>query len=153
MTELRLLDTCVVSQYLAPDAPTKYPALVQWVRDLVTGQGVCLSVVTVYELRRGVRLLVARGEGRRKERRLNMFLQEATALSLDHDSGKGWNVAADLWVKGQMHRPALNVAEADLLILATAIVHGRVLLTTDAALGERARELGVGEAVEVAPLG
>lgn len=142
----------MVSQYLAPDAPTKYPGLVKRVRDLVTSQGVCLSVVTVYELRRGVRLLVARGEGRRKERRLNMFLQEATALSLDHDGGQGWNVAADLWVRGQLHKPAVNVSEGDLLILATAITHGRALLTTDAALGDRAQELGVGGAVEVLPL-
>jgi predicted nuclease of predicted toxin-antitoxin system len=44
------------------------------------------------------------------------------------------------------------LAEADLLILATAIVHGRVLLSTDAALGDRARELGLGDAIEVIPL-
>jgi predicted nucleic acid-binding protein len=147
-----LLDTCLVSHYLSPNARIRYPALVGRVESVISAQGVCLSTVTLYELRRGILELLGRGEGQRKERRLKLFLREATLLGLDGDGAHGWEVAARLYAQCKRTQPALNMSDGDLLIVATAVTHRRALLTSDARLAEQVGRLQLTEAIDVVPL-
>ncbi|MFO7562395.1 MAG: hypothetical protein R6X02_07105 [Enhygromyxa sp.] len=59
---------------------------------------------------------------------LDQLLGVMPRLGLDPG---GWDVAADLWAKGQVHKPAVNFAEQDLLIAATALWHGLALATAE----------------------
>lgn len=42
-----------------------------------------------------------------------------------------WEVATDLWARGQVAKPAIVLSENDLLIYATALTYGRTLITLD----------------------
>jgi predicted nucleic acid-binding protein len=149
MTRHRLLDTCVISRYLAPDAKRRSPALVERVDRVLAADGLRLSIVTAYELDRGFRVLAQRAEGAAKQRQFSMFMSEATVFSLDESAWAGWQQAAELYAEGAQHRPAVVIAEADRLILATAIAHGMVLLTADAPLVKRCQDLQRSDDVEL----
>jgi len=146
-----LLDTCIVSQFIHREARQRYPRVVERVTEVVKKQGAYVSIVTVYELRRGIELLRLQGSGRKKEVALKMFLHGVTTLSLDDNGNQGWSVAARVHAHGQARQPAITLGEGDLLIAATAIAHSRILLTSDSTLGTRFRDLGLPELVEVVP--
>jgi hypothetical protein len=57
--------------------------------------------------------------------------------------GDGWGLAAELWARGKLLVPALNVSEGDLLVLATAALHGRTLITCDVGLAAAGNRLGL----------
>jgi predicted nucleic acid-binding protein len=133
---MTLLDTSVASNYLHPQANQRFPELVAFVDETVRASGLFISVVTQYELRRGVGALLLRGQGRRKSVAIERFLDTAYVLGLDDRAGEGWNLAASLWAQAHVLKPSLVLGEADLLIAATAAFHGRPLATTDGKLGE-----------------
>lgn len=147
-----MLDSCVVSQYIAPDADVRTPGLVRRVDEIVGTNGLVLSVVAVYELDRGIRKLERRSQGQAKRRQLMMFLSAATILGLDEHGWRGWAVAADLHADASSRAQAIVLSEGDLLIFATALAHDMVLVTTDAKLVGRCRELGRGNDVELLDL-
>jgi predicted nucleic acid-binding protein len=137
-----LVDTSVVSWYLDRHARTRHPALVGWLDDLISREGLCISAVSLYELKRGVEGLLRQGEGSRKAARIEMLLREATILGLDERGFAGWRVAADLWASSRQHEPSVVLSEGDLLIVATALMHDRQLVTVDRNLQTRLRTLG-----------
>jgi len=147
--ERPLLDTSLVSHYLAPDAPARLPHLVTRVDDCIRSHGLCLSIITTFEIGRGLELLRLRGRGSTKISRFTRFLSEAAAFPLD---GRVLQLGCDLWARGRIKRPAITLSDGDLLIAATAIAHEHKLLTTDVPLGDRLMELELGDHVEVIAL-
>lgn len=122
----------------------------QRVRDVITQDRLRISIVTAYEVNRGLLRMAFRNEGARLRRTFTMLLGTADILSLE--SNGGWPLAARLHAAGATRVPAVNFSEGDLLILATAISHGMTLLTTDQGLATNATAVGVGQHVEHLPL-
>lgn len=141
-----LFDTCAVSAYIARDPRKRPPELVSLWATAQEG-GICLSSVTLYELRRGLRSLRLKDGGRRREVDLEKLLRTVTVLALDDWTGNAWRVAAELWANGRHLKPSLNVGELDLLIAATALANDRVLVTLDRGLWEALTRLGHAERV------
>ena len=139
---MTLLDTNLVSDFLHPDAAKRFPGQYAFVCDLIAGDGFAISYVTQFELRRGAEELVRRGQGRRKLVALDKFLDQVEVLGLDGAGGAGWTFAARLWADGRAHRPAIVMTDADLLIAATAAIHGRPFATSEARLAANLREIG-----------
>ena len=133
-----LLDTNIVSAFLKPAAP---PTLLEFVSDQLVAEGLAISFITQFELRRGVEELVRRGQGRRKLVAYEKFIESVQVLGLDAGDGDGWNFAARLWAEGRAHKPALVFKDADLLIAATAAFHGHELATAEVRLVEGLRKL------------
>jgi predicted nucleic acid-binding protein len=149
---MRVFDTNIVSAYLKPGAETSCPKVVSFVQAIQAGEGLSIAFVTQFELRRGVELLVRRGQGRRKRVELEMFLDQVEVLGLDAPGGGGWNVAARLWAEGRDLKPAHLFSDGDLLIAATAAFHGRPFVTADANLAEGLRRLSFPVGVELVPI-
>jgi predicted nucleic acid-binding protein len=148
MSVARLLDTCTVSQYLASEAASKTPGLVQRVDAVIDADGARISVVTLYELDRGLMKLELRGGGQQKRRLFTMFLSTTIVYGMDSQAGRAWQIAADLYARAAVRSPGITLEEADLLIFATAQANGMRLLTSDQRLVERLTELGFGDDVE-----
>jgi predicted nucleic acid-binding protein len=147
-----LVDTNILSHYIRREAPQEYPKLVTWLDGVIRGQGLTISAVTLYELRRGIKAAQLDGKSRRKAVRLEMLLRSADVLGLDTGQFAGWNIAADLWAHARTAIPGSVFSEADFLIFATAQVHGRKLATADRRLWERLREIGQGVGVQLIEL-
>jgi hypothetical protein len=60
---MSLVDSNVVSRFLHRDAEKRYPKLSELVWELILVDGLAISFVTQFELRRGVEDLVRRGQG------------------------------------------------------------------------------------------
>jgi predicted nucleic acid-binding protein len=126
---MRVLDTCVLSSFAHPQAPQHWPCLNERVGAILL-DGLTLSHVTVYELRRGleeerIRAALRNDEsGRihavRKRAVIEKLIEDSEVLGLDESAGAGWELAADLCVKARTHSPSITLEEADLLIAATA---------------------------------
>ncbi len=132
-----LLDTNIVSAFLRRDAQQTTPRLYDFVTAQLSVEGLAISHVTQFELRRGIEELVRRGQGRRKLVDFEKFMEMVQVLGLDAALGEGWNLAARLWAEGRCQKPALVFADADLLLAATAAFHGHELATADVGLAER----------------
>jgi len=145
----RLLDTNVVSTYLKPDAKKRFPELVSRVDQIVAEEGLTISAVTLYELRRGLLDLELRGQGRSARVRTEKLLRIAYPLGLDHLDFTGWDRAAELWARGRRVKPAVVFEEGDLLIAATALAHGRTLVTCEARLRDGLIASGIELDIEV----
>ena len=148
MSVAHLLDTCTISQYLATGAAKKMPGLVQRVDEVIASDGARISVVTLYEIDRGLKKLELRGQGHAKRRFFELFFSTATVYGIDAQAGRAWGVAADLYARAAVRAPTISFEEADLFIFATALANQMKLLTTDRNLAERLTELGFGEHVE-----
>jgi predicted nucleic acid-binding protein len=147
-----LLDTNIVSAFLRRDARKRTPKLFEFVAALLSADGLAISYVTQFELRRGMEQLVRRGEGRRKLVDFEKFLERVQVLGLDGALGEGWNLAARLWAEGRAQKPALVVTDADLLMATTAAFHGHELATADAGLAEGLRRLAFPVGVTLVPM-
>lgn len=143
-----LFDTNAVQSLIDPRRP---PALVAEVEERVRESGLVISAVTAFELRRGVRVLRLKGEGRRKEANIERLIRSADVLGLDAPAPAPWTTAADLYARGQVMKPAVVVADADLLIAATALHYSRTLVTTDGRLAENLKAIGAGPEVVLLP--
>jgi predicted nucleic acid-binding protein len=148
MSIVHLLDSCTVSHYLAPNAVTRTPGLVQRVDEVIERDGARISIVTRYEIERGLKKLELRGEGARKRRLFAMFFSTTTIYGLDAQAGRAWDTAADLYARAALRSPTITLEEADLLIFATALANQLRLLTSDQNLATRLAELGFGDHVE-----
>jgi len=87
--------------------------------------------------------LLRQGQGARKAARIENLLREATVLGLDEHGFVGWRLAADLWANCKHHQPSVVLSEGDLLIVATALMHDRQLVTVDLNLQARLKALGL----------
>lgn len=106
--------------------------------------------VVAYELRRGFMLDELRRGGSLKKRALfERLLTTARILGLDEPGGHPWTVAAELWASAKARKPAMAIAEADLLIAATALAHDGILVTSDEPLARKLEALGFGERLEL----
>jgi predicted nucleic acid-binding protein len=148
---MTVLDTDIVSSYLKPDSTMRAPKLHAFVTQLVQSEGLAISFVTQYELRRGFEELRLRGRGQRQLVAFEKLLDRTEVLGLDGGSGEGWNVAARLWAAGRARKPAVVVTDADLLIAATAEFHGRAFSTCEAQLAENLKAMGMRTSVLVVP--
>jgi predicted nucleic acid-binding protein len=152
MSVAHLLDSCIVSHYLARGAGKKTPALVQRVEGIIAADGARISVVTLYEIDRGLKKLALRGEGRRKQRLFSMFFSTTTIYGMDALSGRAWNVASDLHARAANESPAIVFEEGDLLSFATALANQLKLVTSDERLAARIRQLELDAHVECLPV-
>lgn len=129
-----VLDTNLISMYIERRAREKYPRIVEFIDESSKTDEIYVSYITVYELRRGLAKLDyhnasdRRREAQKKRVQLDKLFRRAKLLSLDPG---GWDVAASLWAKGQVHGPAINYKETDLLIAATALWHEVPLATAE----------------------
>lgn len=152
MSVAHLLDSCVVSHYLARGAAKKTPALVERVERVIAAEGARVSIVTVYEIDRGLKKLALRGEGRTKRRLFTMFFGTATIYGMDAPNGRPWDIAGDLHARAATHSPAIVFEEGDLLIFSTALANQLKLLTSDERLATRIAQLGLAAQVDCIPV-
>lgn len=153
MSPLYLLDTCFVSNALKPGAQEKYPALVERFRRVINAQGCYLSIVTCFEIRRGLEESLRKGKSFKSRAGITLLLEQATIFDLGDADSPAWRFAADVWATAKARKPPLQPPTTeDLLIVATAHAHGFTLLTMDKALVECLTTLGFGAAVELVSL-
>jgi predicted nucleic acid-binding protein len=145
-----LLDTNIVSAFLRHDVQKKTPKLFEFVTAQLSVEGLAISHVTQFELRRGIEELVRRGEGRHKLVDFEKFMERVQVLGLDAAVGEGWNLAARLWAEGRSKGRVFT--DADLLIAATAAFHGQDFATSEVGLVEGLRELALPVAVHLVPM-
>jgi predicted nucleic acid-binding protein len=107
-----LLDTGVLSIWLNTRERQEAPRLVAFVDDLIRSEGLSISYVSVYELRRGIEELQRKQQGQRKRVRLEKVLNTSDILGLDNHLG--WDAAASLWADGRIQKPAVVIEDADL---------------------------------------
>jgi predicted nucleic acid-binding protein len=153
---MTLVDTNLISRYLHRDAETKYRREHEFVDGLIESGNLAISYITQFELRRGVEDLVLKGQGRRKLVDLEKFLDRVEVLGLDAGNGMGWNLAARFWAKARQHRSAIVLSDADLLVAATAALHGRAFATSEARLVNNLRQIEFPaemDVVEASPAG
>jgi len=77
-----------------------------------------------------------------------MFLSAITVYGLDAQSGRAWDLAAELHARAAVRSPTITFEEADLLIFSTALANQMRLLTSDQHLVARLTELDLGDHVE-----
>jgi len=122
-----LLDTNVVSEWVKP-RPNR--GLVAWLAE-VDEDRVFLSVVTLAELRHGIRRME---EGHRR-RRLEVWLSEEIPLRFEGRLLPVDAAVADRWGEVVARREAAGrpIGVMDAFIAATAVVHGLKLVTRNEA--------------------
>ncbi len=128
-----LLDTNIVSQFIRLNAASKAPRLVAFVTQTLLTEGLSISSVTQFELRRGIEELVRRGEARTKLVNYEKFLERVMVYDFD---GVAADVASRLWAEGRSKKPALVFTDADLMIAATAASFGHEFATSESGLVE-----------------
>lgn len=134
-----LLDTNIVSAFIRPEAQRRTPKVFEFVAKQLATEGLAIAFVTQFELRRGIEVLVRRGEGRRKLVNFEKFVERVQVLGLDGAMGEGWNFAARLWAEGRSKGRVFT--DADLLIAATAAFHGQEFATSEVGLVESLAQL------------
>ena len=119
------------------------------IRAFVEQNQFSVTVLTLYELHRGLLKLESQAQGRRKRIAVQLFLQDAVEV-LDPSTAtpSGWDMAASIWAHAALSSPAIVFGEMDLLISATAFAHGHTLVTSDRKLADRLVECGYGENVK-----
>jgi predicted nucleic acid-binding protein len=128
------------------------PKLFEFIRNHLAVDGLAISYVTQFELRRGIEDLVRRGEGRRKLVAFEKFMERVQVLGLDAGGGEGWNLAAQFWAQGRAQKPAVVLADADLLIAATAALHGHEFATAEVGLADGLRKLAFPVPLRLVPM-
>ena len=121
-----LLDTNVVSEWAKPRPE---PRVIAWLSD-VDEDRVCISVVTVGELRHGIERLPP---GRRRAR-LDEWLRhelaqrfEGRVLPIDGSVANAWGI-----IVAERERSGRPIGTMDAFMAATAAVHGLTLVTRNA---------------------
>lgn len=141
-----LLDTNAFSILYDPKRAEHLPALARVVERCVgPNETVTISVVTYYESLRGLRLLELKQQGASKRARFNRLLRHTTVLPLNNVR-EGWLQATELWA--QLALKGITLADADLLIATTALLHQRKLICHDQAVIRGLEALGCSTFVE-----
>ncbi|HZH16984.1 MAG TPA: DUF4411 family protein [Archangium sp.] len=137
---LYLLDTNAFTALYDGRKAERAPRFHTTVRERISLDGeLVIPTFVLYEARRGLEELKLRSEGAKKIARFERLLQSATILGLD--ANNGWLVAAKLWAWNKAK--GTNIQEGDLLVVATASLHKRKLVTADQPLIEAMRALGL----------
>ena len=145
-----LFDTNIASYSVKPDAQQSMAGLLGEVERRLREQGaLAISVVTQYELRRGVRKLLLHGKGKTKAAKVEHLIRTADVLGLDLPLYAGWGIAAEIWAHAGVAKPAVTIPEADLLVAATAAFHQRTLVTSDRTLAANLEATGFPLRVDV----
>jgi tRNA(fMet)-specific endonuclease VapC len=110
-----LLDTDVVV-----DLFRGHPDTADVIRRLAPGS-FAISVVTIGELVHGVELAA---QPDREQHKLNQFLALTPALLFDHETAQLFGQ-----IRGRLQKAGMLVPDLDLMIGATAVQHGLVLIT------------------------
>lgn len=97
-----------------------------------------ISDMTAFELRRGVAKLNRRGEGKQKKLEVEEMISKLQSLPLNEPV---FEASTELWVEGQMRKPAILISDADLFVAGTAAAQKMLLVTTDQRLADRLQEL------------
>lgn len=113
-----LLDTNILTAYLKANSQV----VAQVKRHLDEVGRPSLSIITYYELLRGLKEL-----GRKRDQRLAEFEDLVNRLHLRILTQRVIGVATDLYV--ELRRRGEPLEDADILIAATALAHGLVLVT------------------------
>lgn len=135
-----LLDTNLVSVWIGGRDARRYPATFREIDALLARSPLSISMVTLYELRRGVEALLEKDQGRSKRVAIEKFLDRVELLGLDGPDGGGWNVAARFWARARSK--GITFTDGDLLITATASFHKRELITSDRRLVDNLLTIG-----------
>lgn len=117
-SEVVLLDTDVLSAVMRGQPQATAQALLY----LQEHQRFTFSVITRYEVLRG---LLARGAVRQQQAFERMCATNVVRPLTDSIVQQAAAIYADLYVRGQL------IADADILIAATALTHGLVLVTNN----------------------
>lgn len=122
-----LLDTCVISELVrpAPDA-----RVLQWI-DSVEENSLCLSVLTLGELEKGIARLPVSARRRNIERWVHEDLAGRFAgrmLAIDAAIAERWGQ-----ITGKSERNGRPLPVIDALLAATALVHGLSVSTRNTA--------------------
>jgi predicted nucleic acid-binding protein len=136
----------MLRHYLGKEAKVKTPELASRVGSILAA-GPHLSIVSAYELDRWCHLLTLRGGGQQKRRILELWMSEAIVYDMTRPV---WGLAA--FMHAQAATKNITFGESDLLILATAVVHGRRVLTTDTSFSRNAGAVGVAASIELVAL-
>lgn len=153
MSALYLLDTCVISNVMKPGAQKLYPGLVARFERVVKEQGCYLSVVTVFEIRRGLECAARAGVAVAHRAAVEHLLAASRVFDLGGQDDPAWRFACDVWAAGRSRQPPVSLPTLeDLLIAATAHANDFTLLTTDAQLHSRLTLLGFGATLELVPI-
>jgi predicted nucleic acid-binding protein len=145
-----LLDTNAFTALYDDRVAERWPRFHATVRERISLDGeLVIPTFVLYEARRGLEELKSRGEGKRKIARFDRLLLGATILGLD--ANNGWFVAANLWAGNKAK--GTNIQEGDLLVVATALLHKRKLVTADQPLIHAMRSLRLEEFLDAHLLG
>lgn len=144
---MKLLDTNAFSKLAHPKTPEE---VLRRIEGYIASGEAAISAITWYEVRRGCELLLLQpdkyAQGLRMLYRMVDLLRHMPVLGLEGMTGprmQGWLVAARLWAQARSLKPARVFSEEDLLVGATAVHHGRELVTFDKGLAEGMNLLGV----------
>jgi len=149
---MTVLDTNLVSVMINPRDAERYPKTLALVESLLKTDGLSISAVTLFELRRGLEKLRLSGSGRSKLVKFEKLLEYVEVLGLDGSDGGAWSVAARIWARASMEKPAINFLDADLLVAATAIFHGRPFATAEKGLVAALHQLGFASSAQLIAL-
>ncbi len=120
--ERSLLDTCAISDTIRPSAK-RLPSVTRHLGEYLHRYGrLTFSEMSCYEILRGLRKKGAAIQ----ERQFIGFCQRAELYAVDYAV---LDRAADLWASGQ--RSGVAVDDVDLVIAATALLHGLLLITSN----------------------
>lgn len=136
MPEAFLLDTCAFRE-----AYKRLPGVLK----IVGEPPWTISAVTAWELRRGMEKWALDPKNRRvgAARNLARFrLFHREPIGLVGASDPAWAVAAEIWARAAVRKPAVVVGVEDLLIFATARAAGLTLATFDGRLTKLLELLG-----------
>ena len=123
-----LLDTNIISQVYRADASASF---MRWLDEQGTLDAVYLSVITVHEMEKGIRLLERKG-ATAKARNIRIWLRgliagyDASVLAVD---------AEIAWLSGELEAIAISTGHApcaaDAMIAGTARHHGLTVITNN----------------------
>ena len=124
-----LLDTDTLSEVMRG----RDPRVRQWAAEYLAAHGrFTFSIVTRYEILRGLR-------AKRAARQVAAFEARCRASDVLPLSDPVVDRAAEIY--GELHRAGQLISDADILIAATALVHGLALVTENAAHFARVPDL------------
>lgn len=117
-----LLDTCTISDVIRPPAK-RLPSVTRYLGQYLRQHGrLCFSEMSCYEILRGLRKKGAATQ----EQQFVEFCRRAELYTVDYAV---LDRAAALWADGQ--RSGIAVDDVDLVIAATALSHGLLLVTSN----------------------
>jgi tRNA(fMet)-specific endonuclease VapC len=120
--ELSLFDTSAISDVIAPQAKRSLVVASHLIRYLAEHNRLTFSQISCYEILRGLR----KKSALRQLERFADFCRHSDLLPVTYAV---LDLAAELWAEGR--KRGIIVEDSDLIIAATALSHGRTLVTSN----------------------